>query len=121
MRETYRYYLDMESKAISAVSTFAGEPVIGVARCKPDEEFSIDLGKALAAAKCNKKIAIKREKYAKKRFKEATQKLHEAYLHYLKMMNYVKDAHDRNSSASERLESVLNDIDQHAKETSSLD
>lgn len=121
MRENYSYYLDVDSRAISAVSTFAGIPIIGVAKCKPDEKFSFDLGKALAAAKCNKKIAIKREKYAKKKLKEATNAFYEAYEHYIKMMGYAADACTRNKDASKRLEEVLEEIDRYAAEASIVD
>ena len=121
MREKYSYYLDVDSRAVSAVSTFAGIPVIGVAKCKPDEKFSIELGKALAAARCNKKIAIKRERYARKRLKEATKAFYEAYEHYVEMMDYVADAYTRNKDASKRLEEVLEEIDRYTTETSSLD
>jgi len=41
-----------------------GKPVRGVAKCAPNDEFDINKGKELAAARCNLKVAQKRVKKA---------------------------------------------------------
>ena len=60
----YKYKIDEEKRTIVAMSTFAGKVVTGVARCAPSDEFNIDAGKKLAAARCSVKIAEKRMKRA---------------------------------------------------------
>ena len=46
------------------MSTFAGKTVVGVAHCAPADEFNIEIGKKIAAARCSVKIAEKRMKRA---------------------------------------------------------
>lgn len=65
----YKYY-NSDNKVI-AVSTFAGKPVRGVAKCNPNDTFSLEDGKALAEVRCDKKIATKRLKSAKAKLENA--------------------------------------------------
>jgi hypothetical protein len=60
----YKYKIDEEKRTIVAMSTFAGKVVTGVARCAPGDEFDIETGKKIAAARCSLKIAEKRLKRA---------------------------------------------------------
>ena len=60
----YKYKIDEEKRTIVAMSTFAGRTVVGVARCADTDEFNIETGKKLAAARCSVKIAEKRMKRA---------------------------------------------------------
>ena len=61
----YKYKIDEEKRTIVAMSTFAGKTVVGVARCAEEDEFNIETGKKIAAARCSVKIAEKRMKRAK--------------------------------------------------------
>ena len=58
MFTNYRYY--MAGNKIIAVSTYAGKIVRGVAICAPNDDFDLEFGKKLAAARCNEKVAAKR-------------------------------------------------------------
>jgi hypothetical protein len=60
----YKYKIDEEKRTVVAMSTFAGKVITGVARCDPRDEFIINDGKKLAAARCSVKIAEKRVKRA---------------------------------------------------------
>ena len=60
----YKYKIDEEKRTVVAFSTFAGRTVTGVARCADTDEFNIETGKKLAAARCSVKIAEKRMKRA---------------------------------------------------------
>ena len=60
----YKYKIDEDKRTIVAMSTFAGKVIVGVARCAPTDEFNIELGKKIAAARCSVKIAEKRMKRA---------------------------------------------------------
>ena len=60
----YKYKIDEEKRTVVAFSTFAGKVVTGVARCAEEDEFNIEVGKRLAAARCSVKIAEKRLKRA---------------------------------------------------------
>lgn len=96
----YRFYFP-QGKVI-AVSTYAGKTVKGVAKCDPRDEFDLETGKKLAAARCNAKIAAKRKARANKKLAEAHRQLVEAQKHYNKMNEYVKD------SANELTEAQVN-------------
>ena len=58
MLTNYRYFI--AGNKIIAVSTYAGKTVRGVAICAPGDKFDLNFGKALAAARCNEKVAEKR-------------------------------------------------------------
>lgn len=60
----YKYKIDEEKRTIVAMSTFAGKAVVGVARCADTDEFDVETGKKIAAARCSLKIAEKRMKRA---------------------------------------------------------
>jgi hypothetical protein len=52
--DKYKYYHN--GNQVIAVSTFAGKTVKGIAKCDPNDTFSLETGKHLAALKCNNKI-----------------------------------------------------------------
>jgi hypothetical protein len=54
-------------KQVIAVSTYAGKTVKGTATCAADDEFKLEEGKKLAAARCEVKVANKRAKFAQER------------------------------------------------------
>lgn len=60
----YKYIINEEKRTVVALSTFAGEAVRGVARCAETDEFNVETGKKIAAARCSAKIAEKRMKRA---------------------------------------------------------
>lgn len=89
----YRFYTNGKNLVV-AVTSFQGQNVRGVAKCNEQDEFDLETGKKLAAARCAMKIAKKRVKYAK------TQREH-----WLKMMSFQADiltkAEDRYTDALE--------------------
>ena len=66
--DKYKYYVATkvtgEPYKVIAVSTYAGKTVRGTATCSPEDTFSLQKGKELAAARCNAKIAQKRMNHA---------------------------------------------------------
>ena len=96
---TYKFYQYNRQRAdgstnvrIVAVSSFAGKPVKGYADLHPHDEFDIEYGKALAAARCAEKIAAKRCKRAYNKVDEAKAQVNAAMAHLQKMMQYEADA-----------------------------
>lgn len=55
-----KYHFEKQDNKIIASSTYAGKIVRAAASCHPEDEFSEEYGKQLAAARCGKKIAKKR-------------------------------------------------------------
>lgn len=58
--ERYKFIINDYKKEVYAISTYCKKTVKGVAKCSPEDDFDIEKGKALAAARCNMKIAKKR-------------------------------------------------------------
>ena len=61
----YKYKIDEKKRTIVAMSTFAGKVIAGVARCAPTDDFNIETGKKIAAARCSVKVAERRMRRAK--------------------------------------------------------
>ncbi len=88
----YKYKIDEEKRTVVALSTFAGKTVVGVAHCAPADEFDIDTGKKIAAARCSVKIAEKRMKRAEECHSFATDCVKFWTEHLEKMKKYDSDS-----------------------------
>lgn len=104
----YRFYTT--NNKVIAVSTYAGRTVKGVAKCNPGDEFSMDKGKELAAARCAVKIARKRLNRAQRKENEAVAAYRQASMHMDKMTTYCSDAFEAVDAAEANLREVLSDI-----------
>lgn len=104
--EKYHFY--QHGNRIIAVSTYAGRTVRGVAVCSADDQFDVQRGKELAAARCNQKIAQKRVARAYKRLNEAANEVAVAMHHRDKMDTYYEDAIVAFDEASRAIESLEN-------------
>ena len=87
----YRFYISNDNVVV-ALSTYAGKTVRGVAKCAPEDTFSLEKGKKLAVARCNEKIALKRWKNARRRFDAAKKELDAAQRHFNAMYKYFDEA-----------------------------
>ena len=94
MKYQFYHYTDKENKSetVVAISSYAQKPVKGIAKCSPEDHFSIQLGKELAMARCNTKVAAKRKARAKKCLLEASEKLSQAEKRFEDMCHYYQDA-----------------------------
>lgn len=99
--EKYNYY--QHGNEVIAVSTFAGRTVKGKAKCNPVDEFDIQKGKELAAARCNEKIAKKRLQRATEKYVEAAKAADEAVAWYDRMKQYYMDSIDAYDEANAEL------------------
>ena len=111
---TYKFYQYNRQRAdgttnvrIVAVSSFAGKPVKGYADLHPHDEFDLEYGQALAAARCAEKIAAKRCKRAYTKVDEAKEQVAAAMAHLEKMMKYEADAEANYNIASYELAEIL--------------
>ena len=110
---TYKFYQYDRQRAdgttnirIVAVSSFAGKPVKGYADLHPMNEFDLEYGKELAAARCAEKIAAKRCKRAYGKVDEALATVNAALEHLQKMMYYEADAEAAYNMASLQLGAI---------------
>ena len=67
--EKYQFYTTKNK--VVAVSTYAGKTVRGIAKADPRDNFDLEAGKKLAAARCAARIAMKRKSRAQKEFDKA--------------------------------------------------
>ena len=103
----YQFKNENGGTTISAVSTYAGRTVKGYAKCDPRDNFNVEKGKELAAARCNLKIAEKRRDRASKKYLEATQAVIEANAYFEKMKQYFMDADDQVDEAAAELRDLI--------------
>ena len=86
----YKYYTTKNQ--VIAVSTYAGKIVRAVAKCNPLDEFDLEQGKALAAARLSVKVSKKRKKNAESKLEEARRNVAIAKHRERKMTEYLIDA-----------------------------
>lgn len=100
----YKFYTT-DNKVI-CVSHYAGKPVRGIAKCDPKDTFNYEDGKKLALARCDEKIAKKREARAAARLNEAKLILAEAQAYMERMENYHREAVDEMINAHATLTAI---------------
>ena len=96
--DKYKFYQYKDKNAkdtVAAASTYAGRTVKGYAKCDPRDEFSVEKGKELAAARCNAKIAAKRVNRVRAKYMESRTQLFEAKRFMARMTEYYTDAVDQ--------------------------
>ena len=104
----YRFYTSKNE--VIAVSTYEAKTVRGIAKCDPQDEFSLEDGKRLAAARCNAKVARKRLNRAKKKLREAEQDLDKVNSHYFAMDEYFNDSKIAYEKALKYTDKVLSSL-----------
>lgn len=104
----YTFYVT-KNKVI-AVSTYAGKIIRGIAKCDPRDEFDLEKGKELAAARCGVKVATKRLKNADRKYKEALEARTKAQHQVEKMVDYKIDSANALIQAKEELEEIIKSL-----------
>jgi len=104
--EKYKYYTNNKDLVI-AEQTFAGKKYRGKAICKNEDEFDLELGKKIAAAKCDFKICKARKKEANYRLQIANKDLKFFANYANRMNNYFIDACAEEKSAYLRLNELM--------------
>lgn len=90
--EHCRVYKNPDANMIVAVSSYAGKTVRGIAKCHPNDSFDEEFGKKLAVARCNLKVAKKRQARADRKVREALVEQYEVESFLLKMKDYQRRA-----------------------------
>ena len=107
--DRYRFFVCDGNKVV-AVSSYAGEKVTGTAKCAPEDTFSLEKGKELAAARCNVKVAKRRYNRAREKSREASNELTSAIASFTKNMSYFDDSLDALMGARRDLKNVMLDL-----------
>ena len=99
------------SKVIVAISTYAGKIVKGFAKCRDTDEYNEEIGKKLAAARCDLKVCVKRKERALRQKTEVAQKIEKLSKYYLDMCEYYDDALDECVESLERVKAIEDSVD----------
>ena len=103
--EKYRFYI--AGRKIIAVSSYAGKTVRGCSICHPDDNFDLETGKRIAAARCNEKVAAKRLNRASQKSIEATMAVEAAKKHQADMNEYYNDAFVAYNMAAQEYDKLI--------------
>lgn len=106
--EKYKFYFT--GNKVIAVSRYANKIVRGVAICHPEDTYSVEIGKRLAAARCNEKIAAKRYARSCRKYNEAEAAWMEAGHHLDKMSDYREDSFLAMNEASQQVDLLIKQI-----------
>lgn len=98
-----RYRFIQAGNKVICISTYAKKVVKGIAKCSPNDEFDLDLGKELAKLRCDVKIADKRANRAAEKYIEAEDNLFEANQYFSDMRNYYLDSERNYFEALDKL------------------
>ena len=105
-----KYRFVTAGNKVIAISSYAGRTVRGVAICSPEDVFSLEKGKELAAARCAYKIAQKRCRRARSQMDKAEALYNQANARFDNMCEYYDDAIDSMYVAEEHLEDLLDSM-----------
>lgn len=87
----YYYYTDNEGRqCVKCVSHYAGKPVIGVAKCSPSDEYNEEMGRQIAKARCDFKVADKRQLRASRKLADAYSAFIAAETQMKRMQDYYR-------------------------------
>lgn len=98
-----RYRFIQAGNKVICISTYAKKVVKGIAKCSPNDEFDIEIGKELAKLRCDVKIADKRANRAAEKYIEAEDNLFEANQYFSDMRSYYFDSERKYSEALDKL------------------
>ncbi len=104
----FAFFKDENGKTtVSARSTYAGKTVKGYAKCDPRDNYDVEAGKELAAARCNARIAEKRVARSQKQMAKAAQMVKDAQAYLEKMKAYYSDSVAEADAAEAEVASLL--------------
>ena len=109
MFTNYKYVVT-PTKVI-ALSSYGGRTVRGIAKCHPGDTFNEEVGKALAAARCNEKVAAKRYARAQQKYEEMCKEYKEYLNKVQKTCNYLRDSYEAYKEAIKIVSEVRSGIE----------
>jgi hypothetical protein len=107
----YQYYVDEKNNEVIAVTRYAGRNVRGTAKCAPEDEFNLEVGKDIAEKRCELKKAKIKCQNASEKYLIALENFEKAKKRFFDMRQYYMDAVDQYDEAYDILEKALNVIE----------
>ena len=109
MFTNYKYVVTPNK--VIALSSYGGRTVRGIAKCHPGDIFNEETGKALAAARCNEKIAAKRYARANQKYEEMCKEYQEFMNKVQKTCNYLRDSYEAHKEAKQIVAEIRSGIE----------
>ena len=97
-------------KKVIATSRDAGKTIKGIAKCSPEDEFDVEKGKELAAARCNVKVTERRKKRAATEYDEIVTLINELERYKEKKSNIYTKAANEAYQARVSLQKLLEEL-----------
>lgn len=88
------FYLDTKAKTVVCATMYKNERIRGIAKCDPEDEFDIDIGKVLAYSRCRQKLAKKKLAHAKRVYDKALNDQDRARKNVLKALSFLHDSEE---------------------------
>ncbi|MCD8210670.1 MAG: hypothetical protein LUC37_03895 [Prevotella sp.] len=137
MNSNIKFFINEEKKVIVAVAGYNGKYIRGIAKCCPEDNFDIDLGKSLAAARVNLKIEREKAKNAEEilsvttrtlsqtmdNFKNAEENLSKNAKILSQAIDNFKEAEEKLSKTTKTLSQTMDNVrnaNQNVKATKTL-
>lgn len=105
-----RYRFVRSENKIICLSSYGKKVVRGIAKCSPNDDFSVTIGERLAQYRCDAKVEEKRMKRATEKYKEALENFAKAKKHLFAMEDYYTSACEKYGRACEELNQFENMI-----------
>ena len=103
----YQFYVDEKNRQVIAVTHYAGRTIRATAKCHPDDIFDLEMGKKVAVAKAEIKVAKAKKRSAVVSYLDAAVIADAAHAHFNDMKQYYMDAIDQLDDAVEALANLV--------------
>ena len=99
-----KFYYNKDEQTIICMTLYKGQPVRGIAKCDPDDEFNLELGKKLAYLRC-------RKKFLRKKLKRAMKAEHDAIIAEARAKYNLDSAREFVSDSETQLAKAINELE----------
>ena len=90
--EKCRFYHNFEDNTVVCTTFYKGRTIRGIAKCDPEDDFNLEVGKKLAYLRCRQKFAIKKCERAHKVCDDAFVAVAQAQNNLYRACEFVEDA-----------------------------
>ena len=101
--DKYHFYYHLENHTIVCTTLYKGQMVRGVAKCSPEDDFSLETGKKLAYLRC-------KTKFLRKKLKRAYNAKRDAVIAEARARNNLNKAYEFVSDSDIQLEVAENEL-----------
>lgn len=105
-----RYRFVITPNKVIALTSYAGKTIKGIAKCHPNDVFNEEVGKKIAAARCNQKVVFKKLERAYENFKRAREEVHKTFAEYELRRQLLNKAQLNWEAANKEAEELWNSL-----------